>query len=150
MNQSSQPESPPANGVLLHGPLQLGMAEANCWHCKRLTKIVAIIVADIEEFEDGVSVDAEEEAAYVYGVAEDEMPEILANRLGVLAPNYRPIYSHTMDEITWANGCEHCGALQGAFFLHSEPDSPFFGRPEYFTGERVELVPHNIRLVQES
>ena len=32
----------------------------------------------------------------------------------------------------------HCGSLQGAFFLHSEPDGPFFG-DEVFSGKRTSL-----------
>jgi hypothetical protein len=27
----------------------------------------------------------------------------------------------------WANTCPICGMIQGAFFLHNEPDGPFFG-----------------------
>ena len=147
MNQPSQVEPQPANGRLLHGPLQLGMAEMPCWKCKKNTKVVAIIAADVEVFENRESLGSDEEESYVHSIGEVEMPAALAHVLGVLAPNYRPIYSHTMDETTWANGCEHCGALQGAFYQHLEPDSPFFGRPEYFTGTRIELLPHSVALV---
>lgn len=36
-------------------------------------------------------------------------------------------YSKTVNARYWANTCEHCGALQGDFFLYNEPDGPFFG-----------------------
>lgn len=150
MNQPSQVEPQPANGQLLHGPLQLGMAEMTCWKCEKSTKVVAIIAAEVEEFENGESLGSDEEESYVHSIGEEKMPAALAHVLGVLAPNYKPIYSHTMDETTWANGCEHCGALQGAFFLHNELDGPFFSGPEYFKGTRVELLPHGIVMDDES
>jgi len=28
----------------------------------------------------------------------------------------------------WANSCQHCGVIQGDFYLYSVPDGPFFGR----------------------
>lgn len=50
----------------------------------------------------------------------------------IAPPDPRPAtvcwsYGETVQHSYWANTCEHCGALQGDFFLHSEPDSPFFG-----------------------
>lgn len=39
----------------------------------------------------------------------------------------------------WANACVHCGVLQGAFFLHAEPDGPFFAGPENFSGDAKDI-----------
>ena len=34
----------------------------------------------------------------------------------------------------WGNVCAYCGILQGDFFLHSEPEGPFFG---FSCGENI-------------
>jgi hypothetical protein len=36
------------------------------------------------------------------------------------------VTAKTSGETYWANTCPHCGAIQGDWFLESEPDSPFF------------------------
>lgn len=50
-------------------------------------------------------------------------------------PYYRMTYSRTARLWAFANVCSHCEALQGEFFLHNEPDGPFFAmhheRPEW-------------------
>ena len=130
----------PVNGLLLHGPLQLAKAVITCWKCKNPTEVFAIIAADQEGFDDGVSTGREEAEAFIYGIAEDEMPDTLVQALADLAPNYKPIYSNTMACKEWANGCEHCGSLQGTFFQHMEPDGPFFSYPSEFYGQRVPLL----------
>jgi len=50
----------------------------------------------------------------------------LVGKINKLFPNYKIAYSKTAESSYWANHCEHCGALQGDFFLHSEPDGAFF------------------------
>ena len=140
----------PSDGCLLHGPLQLADAEINCWCCKKPMRAVALIAASVEVFEDGESIDATDQAAFVYAIGEDDMPAELVNLLAVMAPEYRPIYSRTMAETTWANACPHCGSLQGASFLHDEPDGPFFGCPDEYTGNRVELLPHSVTVPNAS
>ena len=85
--------------------------------------------SDLEDY-DGESEPVRiEEPAFVYDLAEDAMPEPLVKALQELAPNYVPTYSGTLGETTWANTCVHCQTLQGAFYMHSEPDGPFFGGP---------------------
>jgi hypothetical protein len=46
-------------------------------------------------------------------------------------------YSKTVNARYWANTCEHCGALQGDFFLYNEPDGPFFGLSQVVPPDRV-------------
>jgi hypothetical protein len=47
--------------------------------------------------------------------------------------SYRQGYSHTLKSNCFANFCVHCNSLQGNFFLHNEPDSPF--APDLSTGK---------------
>lgn len=35
--------------------------------------------------------------------------------------------SKTINDIYWANTCPYCRSIQGDYFLHDEPDGPFFG-----------------------
>jgi hypothetical protein len=56
------------------------------------------------------------------------------------APNYKPPFSKTVDEVSWANACFHCGLVRGVFYLHYKPDGQFFGGPEQFAGLRTLLA----------
>ncbi|MDR7298255.1 hypothetical protein J2X16_003618 [Pelomonas aquatica] len=80
-----------------------------------------------------------EAPTFIYDIGSDMLPAELVSRLAECVPTYKPVYSQSMEEITWANACTHCGRLQGAFFLQNEPDGPFFGGPEEFQGERKPL-----------
>ena len=129
----------PRNGMVLKGPVQLARGEIDCWNCHKPTPVVSIVAAELIEYEDGQPYSDRDGPCFVRDIGEDEMPTGLAAALAKLAPRYRPRYSRTMGETTWANGCEHCDALQGAFYLHMEPDGPFFGGADEFEGELIEL-----------
>jgi hypothetical protein len=138
------------DGLQLEAPLRLATAKIACWKCKKQTSVVAIVAASVEEIEDGQSCGNTDGSSYVYNILDDDMPEVLARRLQEVAPYYAPIYSGTMNETTWANKCENCGALQGAFYQHMEPDGPFFGGPENFAGEYIELLGQSVRIESAS
>jgi hypothetical protein len=50
-------------------------------------------------------------------------------------------YSRTAGHKYWANTCPYCDSIQGDFFLHSEPDSPFFGVDFFFDRFPPDLFP---------
>lgn len=138
----------PRDRMLLKAPVQLARAVTECWRCHKLTSVVAIVAAQVLEFEDG-QLDWEfDERSYVRDIGEREMPGHLVAALARLAPLYRPRQSHTMSETTWANGCEHCDALQGSFYLHMEPDGPFFGDPDDFGGDVLDLWLHDVAIAR--
>lgn len=124
-------------GVRLHGPVQLASAEAKCWNCHKPTPVHALLAADLEEFEPGEETLRVESPTFVYDLSPDALPAQVKAAVTRAAPNYKPTFSRTIGETSWANVCVHCGLLQGAFFLHSEPDGPFFGGAEEFEGARV-------------
>jgi hypothetical protein len=130
----------------LYGPIKLARSQAQCWKCKQVTPVAAIIAAAIEEFEDGKGFGKHDEPTFVYEVESEDMPDALQSVLSRLAPNYKPIYSRTAGFTQWANTCIHCGSLQGAFFMHMEPDGPFFGRPEHYEGEVVEAYAEDLAI----
>ncbi len=135
---------PLRDGMLLKAPIQLALAFTACWKCHQPTAVAAIVAAELIEYEDGEPYSDRDGPSYVLDIAQHQMPPFLAAELATLAPLYRPRYSRTMGETTWANGCEHCDALQGGFYLHMEPDGPFFGGADEFAGELVELWPHDV------
>lgn len=123
----------------LYGPIKLARATMECWKCKRETPVAALIASDLEDVEDGKGQGKFGSTAYVYEVSEDGIPDSLKHTLRQLVSHYQPAYSRTTKLSQWANVCVHCGILQGPFYLHSEPDGPFFAGPENFSGEVQEV-----------
>jgi hypothetical protein len=128
------------NIVRLHGPIELASIEISCWKCCTTTTVHALLAADVEEFEAGEESTRIEAESFVYDLSPDSLPPAVKVLVGIRAPNYKPTYSRAVDATSWANVCVHCGMLQGAFFLHCEPDGPFFGSPEEFRGARAIIV----------
>lgn len=101
-----------------------------CWRCQRSTPVHALVAQGVIDQDDGVTDSNEPPGrSFIYDIPEAVMPPVLAGRLLALPLNYRPALSKTLGETTWVNLCIHCNALQGAYFLHSEPDGRFFGGP---------------------
>jgi hypothetical protein len=118
----------------LHGPIQLASAKTECWSCHKTTAVHALLAQDLEDVEEGDEPMRLEARTFVYEVDEEELPEAVRRALAQHAAKYLPTYSRTTGETSWASRCEHCDALQGAFYQHSEPDGPFFGGPDEFSG----------------
>ncbi len=118
----------------LVGPLTLQTASARCWRCGGRTAVHAIVAAaviDIDEAHPVPQAPSTDGRAFVYDLAEHQLPNTLARCIAGVAENFRPTYSNTRSEVTWANTCMLCGSLQGAHYLHSSPDGPFFGGPDH-------------------
>jgi hypothetical protein len=134
----------------LYGPIKLARSTAECWKCKKQTPVAALIASDLEDVEDGKGQGKFGGTAYVYEVPEDGLPGVLKYPLQQLASQYKPIYSRTTRLTQWANACVHCGMLQGAFFLHAEPDGPFFAGPENFVGDVQDIYAGDLGLEDAS
>ena len=126
-------------GLRLRGPIQLAAAQATCWRCQRPTPVHALVAADVEVLEGGKVANRLGGPAFVYDIDQGAMPAGLGQTLAAASPYYTPTFSRTTGLTTWANRCHHCAALQGASFLHSEPDGPFFCSPGEHQGP-LELV----------
>lgn len=124
----------------LFGSIELVSADISCWKCGKQTPVHALQVANIEEFEPNEEPDRLEAATFVYELSPSSLPAAVKAELASRAPNYKPLFSKTVGEVSWANACVHCGLVQGAFFLHHKPDGPFFGGPEDFAGPRTLLA----------
>lgn len=124
----------PNEFVRLCGPVELASSEIECWKCHMATPVHALVAADVEEFIDGEEPFKVEAKTFVYELSPDAIPVAVTSVLAQAAANYTPTFSRMAGETSWGNLCIHCGVLQGAFFLHSEPDGPFFGGPSEFSG----------------
>jgi len=133
-------------GLLLCGPLTLATAEVSCWKCKQVTTVAALAAASVVDLDDGEHAQGQDRGSFVHSIDEADMPGELGELLASAAPHYRPLFSKTLGETNWANACEHCGALQGAFFLHNEPDGPFFGPPLEFKGAMQQLLDRDVHV----
>lgn len=122
------------NFLRLHAPISLATQDHPCWSCHQPTPVHSIVAADVEDIAEGEEPELLEASSFVHDLSPESMPAAIAEALAKIAPNFKPAYSRTMQETSWSNVCTHCGALQGAFFLHSKPDGPFFGGPEEFKG----------------
>lgn len=111
----------------------------NCWKCGKPTRVVGLGIgeyvhlfgeaegAELEIVEDYV--DPGEEVHLAWTADETEIPPKL---LRYLKAHYcvKTGYSKTIGGKCFANHCDHCGALQGNWFLFDEPDSPLSSEAE--------------------
>ncbi len=95
-----------------------------CWACKKPTQVSAIFLEGYSEPDDelGDRVQCAEKAV-VQGIV--GLNSNVTALIKQHAPWMRPGYSKTRDQTYLAPHCQHCAALQGAWFL-SEPGAPFF------------------------
>lgn len=133
----------------LKGPIQLACSHTDCWKCQRPTPVFAIEASDLKNLADGDPSRPLGKPVFVYDIA-GNLPASLQAGLTAHAPNYRPTFSLTTGTTSWANQCIHCRSLQGGFFMHSEPDAPFFSGPLRFGGSRILLTEKNIELEDAS
>jgi len=118
--------------ITLCAPVDLVTTGTECWKCKALTPVSSLRVQAVVD-DDGHRVED------VRVTNARELPLEVAQAIQGINPHFREGFSKTAEFVYWANHCSHCGALQGDFFLNSEPDGPFFGGgvPEESTTARL-------------
>lgn len=104
----------------VQAPVDLVMAETCCWKCKASTPVSSLRAQAATDCEG----DTVEGVRITNAV---ELPQEWTKTIHDLNPNFRKAFSPTAAKSYLANHCNHCGALMGDFFLHMEPDGPFFG-----------------------
>ena len=113
---------------------QLAVGTAECWKCHKQARVVApiapigsVAIDEEDDEEDSTGPLVVNEATVLMDV--ETMSAELATRARSAVSTYRPDFSSTLGAGYWMNHCQHCGAKMGDFFLHMEPDAPFFGWP---------------------
>lgn len=93
-----------------------------CFKCQQNIKVISLAASNY------VIIDEEAEAFNEDINFISDIENIPLNLQKYLNDNYKYYkgYSKTTKTYYYGNHCSKCGALQGNYFLHSEPDSPFF------------------------
>lgn len=124
--------------------------QQSCWKCHRSTRVVGLGIGrlvHIFQDDDGPQYELVEE---LEGLGEelhlcwtDRAEDIPPKLQEYLMKHYsvKTGYSKTLKRKCFANHCDHCGALQGNWFLFNEPDSPLC-----LDAEGAELVEHTGKL----
>lgn len=102
--------------------LYIAVGLNKCFKCKLNTMVVAFAASHYVLL-DGDSGEYNEDINFISD------SEIIPQKLQkYLEDNYKYYkgYSKTTNTYYYGNHCSNCGVLQGNWFLHNEPDSPFF------------------------
>lgn len=104
-----------------------------CWKCGKSTRVIGLGISEaVHIFDCGEGpefellenyVDPGEELHLAWTDYEENIPPKLRKYL-MKTYSVRTGYSNTLKQKCFANHCDHCGALQGNWFLFDEPDSP--------------------------
>lgn len=104
-----------------------------CWKCGKSTRVVGLGVSQhIHIFDDGDGpqyefvenyIDPGDELHLAWTDCEENIPPKLRKYL-MEKYSVKTGYSKTIGGKCFANHCDHCGALQGNWFLFNEVDSP--------------------------
>lgn len=114
--------------VIIKSPVSMALNSTDCYKCGNNTAVISLASNNFYY----LSTDEKEEEKWFRAdkFSFFSMPLFieneLAGKINRLFPNYKIAYSKTAESSYWANHCDHCGALQGDFFLHSEPGGAFF------------------------
>lgn len=97
-----------------------------CHQCRTETPVLTIVEFDQDGDLDGIT-----------GV--EAVDAALRQALEPF-PYFKRVYSRTQQRWLMGNCCVYCDALQGDFFLHSEPDGPFFALHHLKDHDRVRWI----------
>lgn len=112
-----------------------------CWRCGVSTPVYGFVLPAGHEVlqldEDDAALDYWESADYpsLLSYIGYLTPPVVA-RISARAPHYRLRFSTTTALRYWMNGCEHCGAKLGDFFIFEEPGQGFLP----FTAEQARQI----------
>lgn len=94
-------------------PIYLASSRTKCWKCSQDTQVFCLAHKDSDS---GV-------ITLISSLL--DVSEELSSALKEKAPTYHFDYTRWSENHYYVNHCE-CGAKLGDFFLHNEPDGPFF------------------------
>lgn len=112
----------PNTDLIICNNLYIAVGNHTCFKCKHSTKVVSF-ATNYYVMTDDESKVLNRDINFVNDV--DNIPMNLQKYLNTNYNFYKG-YSRTTNTYYYGNHCTNCGVLQGNFFLHCEPDSPFF------------------------
>ncbi|WP_313157570.1 hypothetical protein [Sphingobacterium multivorum] len=93
-----------------------------CYKCKANTPVISLGVESYDIQKEKI----ESKGDLFFFSKLTSMDETLRNLLITKFSYFKPFFSKTADQEYWANHCVFCNAVQGDWFLHSEPGEAFF------------------------
>jgi hypothetical protein len=110
---------PPMNSIfsISSDDAYLALSSAACWKCRNNARALCLYCVRGE-------IDGNRREHFVISNL-TEMDESLLEVIRSF-PHFREAYSREADMRYFANHCEHCGIVQGDFYLHSKPGGAFF------------------------
>lgn len=122
-----------------------------CWKCGRPTRVIGLGIGEfIHIFDDidgpqyeFIEDDSDEELHLAWTECEEDIPPKLRRYL-METYSVKMGYSKTLGRQCFANHCDHCGALQGNWFLFNEVDSPLCPG---FEGEELAEAMRKLKII---
>ncbi|MDP2210298.1 MAG: hypothetical protein Q8J63_01005 [Candidatus Aquicultor sp.] len=110
---------------LLHisPPLFLVCGDIHCWKCGEKMPAIALMSPSVVKIVDEVEGEVEIKVGMLSQIT--FLPENVLSYIQERFPSFQMRYSKTTDSSYYANTCPNCDMINGDFFLHCEPDSPF-------------------------
>lgn len=116
-------------GTIIKNPFFIAVSSRYCWKCNKETPLIALgaerkICIFWDEDNENYGWDLEDDFLLFQNIS--YLPTKFAEFIKEDYDFFKYTYSKTNQEKLWANCCIHCGALQGDWFNHNEPDGAFF------------------------
>lgn len=108
--------------ILLKPPFYLAKNNCECWRCEKEISVVSLCSGSFKIVEN---MNMEDYDGFAFFSNVTYLPEEIIKILKTHFPAYYYDYSKTINQKYWANHCPYCRALQGDFFLYSEPGGAF-------------------------
>ncbi|WP_236901670.1 DUF5710 domain-containing protein [Empedobacter brevis] len=113
--------------ILLKSPFFIAVNKRQCYNCSAFTTVIALASDNLYylDYDDNGNEKWFRQDYFSFFSMPVFINDEVTAILNKLFPQYKMGYSKTAGEY-WANHCEHCGALQGDFYLHCESGGAFF------------------------
>jgi len=104
----------------INPPLYMIGQKISCWRCESRMPVIALLAPNVDDTEGQVCVLSDI----------DDIPQEVLSFIQSKVPTFKLKNSKMAGKKYFANTCPKCGVLYGDFFLHAEPDAPFFPSDE--------------------
>ncbi len=119
--------------IIAKKPFFVALNKRTCWKCLELTDVIALASQNFYEFdyaneedENDLTKEWFKQDYFTFFSTPKYIDREIIDLIQQKFPFYKYGYSKTINGKYWANHCQHCNALQGDFFNHSEPGGAFF------------------------
>lgn len=127
----------PDDHIRITPPLYIAHTITRCWRCGEHMPVVALIAPHV------IAPNFQESEGQVCTLSFiEELPETVLEFVQNRFPSFQFRHSKEGDSRYYANTCPKCSVIYGDWYLHDEPDGPFFSTTvEAAKGFKVETVP---------